>query len=263
MPFPEAKRVIYKKNPLDRVICQFRFPPILKIETEIPAEFQESIRTEFPNFIVKEESTLSIPQRIQQEGPISIFQQIIPSVNKNYEFESEDGLWLINLTRTFLALTSRKYKRRDEFKNKLNTPLKSLIDIYKPAYFSRVGLRYVDIIKRSLLQLDNVDWMELLKPYVLGLLGSADINKDIQTLESKYEIRLDDGSSIARVVMGLVEWGEKSEVCFKIDTDFFNTNKTAISDVMDKLDYFHIQGSRLIQWLITERLHTAMEPEDL
>jgi hypothetical protein len=95
------------------------------------------------------------------------------------------------------------------------------------------------------------------------LLGSTDINKDIQTLESKYEIRLEDGSSIARIVMGLVEWEEKSEACFKIDTDFFNTSKTIISDVMDKLDYFHIQGSRLIQWLITERLHKAMDPEEL
>ena len=50
MPFPEVKRIIYKKNPLDKVICQLRFPTILKIEKEIPAEFQERIRKEFPNY---------------------------------------------------------------------------------------------------------------------------------------------------------------------------------------------------------------------
>jgi len=32
MPFPEVKRVIYEHNPLDKVICQLRFPPILRIE---------------------------------------------------------------------------------------------------------------------------------------------------------------------------------------------------------------------------------------
>ena len=53
MPFPEVKRVIYKKNPLDRVICQLRFAPILKIDAEIPADFQEMIRADFPNYSEK------------------------------------------------------------------------------------------------------------------------------------------------------------------------------------------------------------------
>ena len=49
MPFPDVERVIYNENPLDRVICQLRFAPILKIDTEIPAEFQERIRIDYPN----------------------------------------------------------------------------------------------------------------------------------------------------------------------------------------------------------------------
>jgi uncharacterized protein (TIGR04255 family) len=263
MPFPEAKRVIYNKNPLDRVICQFRFPPILKIETEIPAEFQERIRKDFPEFREKKETTLSIPKRIQQEVPMGVIQQIMPSETKNYEFTSEDGFWCINLTRTFVALTSMKYKRREQFQEKLNGPLKALVDIYKPAYFSRIGLRYIDIIKRSVLELDNVDWSELLQTYILGLLGSADVSNDVQTLEAKYEIRLDDGSSTARIVTGLVEWEENHEKCFMIDTDFFNMDKTNTSEVMNKLDSFHVQASKLIRWLITNRLHEAMEPEEL
>ncbi|MCH7755956.1 TIGR04255 family protein, partial [candidate division KSB1 bacterium] len=56
MPFPEVKRVIYKKNPLDRVICQLRFSPILKIDAEIPAEFQDMIRADFPNYSEKTDS---------------------------------------------------------------------------------------------------------------------------------------------------------------------------------------------------------------
>ena len=48
MPFPEKQRVIYKKNPLNKVICQFRFPPILRIDSEIPSSFQDSIRSDFP-----------------------------------------------------------------------------------------------------------------------------------------------------------------------------------------------------------------------
>ena len=48
MPFPEATRVIYHKNPLTDVICQLRFPPILKIDSEIPSLFQDTIREQYP-----------------------------------------------------------------------------------------------------------------------------------------------------------------------------------------------------------------------
>jgi len=254
MPFPEAKRVIYKNNPLDRVICQLRFPPILKIEKEIPVEFQERIRQDFPEFHEKVETMFSIPQGIESG--------LTPT--KNYDFVSEDGFWIINLTRNFIALTSMKYKRREQFKCKFNGPLTALVEIYEPAYFSRIGLRYIDIIKRSVLGLDNQDWSELLQTYVLGLLGSDVVSSDIQTFESKYEIRMDDGNSMARIVTGFVEWEEKHEKCFMIDTDFFNMGKTNTSEeVINKLDYFHIQASRLIQWLITKRLHGAMGPEEV
>lgn len=264
MPFPKAKKVIYQKNPLDHVICQLRFPPILKIETEVPAKFQEDIRAEFPEFKEKQETALPIPKGIQLEVPTEVLRQVVPSSVKNYEFASDDGFWRINLTRTFLALTCTKYERRSLFQEKLAHPLKALIETYNPAYFSRIGLRYVDIIRRSVLGLENVAWKELLQPHILGLLGTPDdVSQNIQNLEAKYEIRLEDGSSVARITIGLVEWPEKSEECFMIDTDFFNIGKIAISDVTSKLDYFHIRGSRLIQWLIKEKLHTAMEPKEL
>ena len=40
-PFPDTPRVVYNKNPLFEVLCQLRFPHILRIETEIPAAVPE------------------------------------------------------------------------------------------------------------------------------------------------------------------------------------------------------------------------------
>lgn len=50
MAFPEVPRVFYEISPLDEVICQFKFPPILRIEADLPAAFQEQVRGEFPLF---------------------------------------------------------------------------------------------------------------------------------------------------------------------------------------------------------------------
>jgi len=265
MPFPETTRVIYERNPLDRVICQLRFPPILRIDTEIPAAFQEAIRKDFPEFHEKEEVALAMPQRFQKDIPADVLRQMMPTETKNYEFSSDDGNWTLNLTRTFLALTARKYRRRQEFREQLKGPLKALLDTYQPASFSRIGLRYVDIIKRSELELEDVPWSKLLQPYVLGILSSPDdgVKKNVRTLEAKTELQLEDGSSMARIVTALVEWQEKKEECFMIDTDFYTTQKTAISEVHDKIDYFHVRGSRLMQWVITGRLHEAMKPEQV
>jgi len=266
MLFPEAARVNYKKNPLDKVICQLRFPPILSIDKEIPAQFQDSVREFFSGFYEKEEAILPIPAGIKKELPPELFRQIMPSQTKNYKFSSEDSISTINLTRTFLALTTTNYETWEGFIERLSGPLEALINIYKPAYFSRIGLRYVDIIKRSVLKLEDINWNELLQPFVLGLLGSDKVSSDIETFETKYQIPLEDGESMVRIVMSLVDWEKANqngiEECFMIDTDFY-AKKTEITNVMGKLEYFHIQASRLIQWLITKKLHDAMEPKSL
>ena len=46
--FPPAQRVFYLKAPLIQVTCQLTFPPLLTIEKELPAAFQERVRFPFP-----------------------------------------------------------------------------------------------------------------------------------------------------------------------------------------------------------------------
>jgi len=262
MPFPEVKRVIYERNPLDRVICQLRFPPILKIDAEIPAEFQDRVRNDFPNYSETWELRV-VPQEIRAEIPDEVFRQLTQSSGtKNHEFSSEDDRWKVNLTRTFIALTANRYERWEEFKDKLADLLSALIDLYSPAYFSRVGLRYVNVIRRSELNLRDASWSELLQPYILGILGSPGVGNHIQNFESRYEIRLSDGESIVKTITAFIE-ADDGERCYVIDSDFSNTNKTGIDATMEKLDCFNSRGSRLFQWCITDRLHQAMEPQAL
>lgn len=264
MPFPEVERVIYKNNPLDQVICQFRFSPILKIETEIPAEFQEKIRKEFPEFSETSQINIEIPPGMRNQIPSDLIGKIQPSVgHKNYGFISEDGLWKINLTRNFIALTSNSYKRWEEFRDKLYEPLTALIEIYSITNFSRVGLRYIDVIRRSKLNLDGENWTELLKPHILGILSSSEVCDKVIDFEGKYEIFLSDQKSIVRINTKSVRPMDGDELCFMIDSDFFNTTKMNIDDSKEKLDYFHMRGTRLLRWCITQRLHKSMEPQKI
>jgi uncharacterized protein (TIGR04255 family) len=264
MPFPEVQRVLYNKNPLDQVVCQLRFPPILRIDAEIPAQFQERIRGHFPNYAEAAELAIEIrPGLPGQVAPELLRQMLQSSGSKNYEFSSEDGIWKINLTRTFVALTTTKYTRWEEFKEKLEIPLNALIEVYAPDSFSRVGLRYVNVIRRSVLGLSDIPWSELLQPYIAGILGAPGVSNHVQGFENTYEVRLADGESVVRIVTRLVEAADDGESCFMIDSDYSNMNKTAIQSAVERLNYFNIRASRLIQWSITDRLHQAMEPTPL
>jgi uncharacterized protein (TIGR04255 family) len=58
--FPKVEDVRLARAPLKEVICQVRFPVILRIGTEQPVEFQERIRERFPDFSWERGMTLKI-----------------------------------------------------------------------------------------------------------------------------------------------------------------------------------------------------------
>jgi uncharacterized protein (TIGR04255 family) len=264
MPFPEFEKVVYEQNPLDVVICQVRFPAILRIDSEVPAAFQERIRQYFPIYTEKSEATFDITPEMQAPIPLELARQFLNTagLRKNHEFASEEGNWTVNVTRTFLALSTRDYREWEDFKRKFEIPFKALIAEYSPPFFSRIGLRYLDQIKRSSYGLADVSWDQLLQPYVAGFLGSPDISDAIASFENRAEIRLSDESSLVRVITKFVEAedsGGQREMSFIIDSDFFNASRTPTSEVITKLDFFNIQASRLFRWSITDRLHKAIE----
>ena len=68
MGFPESPRAIFKKKPTEKVICQLRFPTLLRLDSESPAQFQERIRVKYP--LLKERAVpelgLNLPPEIRK-----------------------------------------------------------------------------------------------------------------------------------------------------------------------------------------------------
>ena len=58
----------------------------------------------------------------------------------------------------------------------LDKPLATFIQLYKPAYFQRVGLRYLNIVSRNALGLEDTPWRELFTPPYLGVLAELDVD---------------------------------------------------------------------------------------
>src|SRR3712207_6261824 len=129
MAFPEAERVLYEINPLDEVICQLRFPPILRIEAEAPAGFQERVRGEYPFYETKQ--ALKLPPGLPAELAQSLAAELPFGNRKSHSFASRDQAWSLTLTREFLALTCSAYDRWEVFRARLERAALALTQEYQ------------------------------------------------------------------------------------------------------------------------------------
>ena len=261
MAFPEAPRVLYELNPLDEVICQLRFPPVLRIETEVPSLFQERIRASFPFYEAK--PSLKLPPGLPADVVSSLVQGTLLGQGPTHEFSSADKQWVISLTREFLALTCRRYERWERFREMLRRPLEALLAIYAPSFYTRIGLRYIDLIQRSVLGLSNVGWDELLEPWIAGPFGSPVVSRDVAHAASDFLIALPETDSSLRVRHGIVRQPDSQEVCYLIDGDFFHERQTETTNVFSRLDALNRQAGLFFRWCIRDRLHEAMRPRPL
>ena len=88
--FMNEERCLLQKNQLGEVICQLRFPDILIIGTQPPAEFQELIRGQFPIYAVRKEAPA--PKVTGTPGNLSI--ENSPAII-NHQFATADGVWRV------------------------------------------------------------------------------------------------------------------------------------------------------------------------
>lgn len=271
MPFPESARVLYRNNPLVEVISQVRFPPILRIDADPPADFQDAIRASFP--VLTETAGLSaalgLPPELAGQVPAEILQQLAafrlnvqPSV-RTFAFKTDDEKWSMALSRDSLSLTAAKYERWEEFRDRLFVGLRALIDLYRPAFLSRVGLRYRNVICRSELGLADVPWSDLLAAHIAGELAAEPIANDVILAARQLGARLPDVGGQLLLRHGLTQREGVNELCFLIDADFYTTDRTEVADVERALEGFHSQAGRLFRWCIEPRLDEALDPQPL
>jgi len=246
---------------LETVICQLRFPAILRIETELPAAFQERIRGQYPV--------------LTQLGPIdgaagfpvdvlNLVKSMLPvSISRTYQFSSDDGHWRVTLSKESLALECvGVYVTWEDFMRRFAVAIDALRREYSPAFFNRVGLRYVDIIRRSRLNLTNTQWRDLLNPQIAAELSSS-ISEDVQEAAHIVVVKLNEHGDRVRMNHGTVRTQDPDEESYRIDNDFYSEQRTESDNVANRLDELHRESGNCFRWCIGPALHNAMEPQAL
>ena len=211
------------------------------------------------------EDVFDFEEVIEQQNGLALSNGGLPTaINKqsvNYQFTSEDRRNRVNLTPSFISLSTQEYTQWEDFRKEIQFVVKAFESVYKPAFYSRVGLRYEDVISRKKLNLEDRKWSDLIEPHILGIM-SGEYEDGIRSFSLVSEF--DNGNqTITRARFELVQANNDPEILFLIDCDYYALKKTEKDEMLGIAEKLHTNSTNFIRNAITEELHQAVEPIDI
>ncbi len=156
---PDAGRAHYGRNFIRLAVCELRFPTLFELEEERPPlAFAKAVRKEYPTH------------------------DLLANVNVNagglahanaHSFRSKKGRWSVTLRAAALSLETSVYDSFDEFAERLGFVLKAAESTIDSEFFTRVGLRYINMVPCEL-ETAN-EWVNpaLVAPLAAGNYGAV------------------------------------------------------------------------------------------
>ncbi len=234
---------VYPRNPLIAVIVDLRFSPILKIAKGVP-EFQDAVRSTFSEF--QEESSRFV--NLQPLGAIEIREEKIFSFLRDKT--------KLSLSTGSLTLETRGHHDREELIRDFSVGLEALNQTYSPVHALRLGLRYINLVDKKQLDLDDsVSWNSLInEPFVrepTGI-GGADALFNIEVTSPA------DSKGNLTLRYGLLPEPASKRTVFRLDLDRYIERDFTVSEIPKLLlsfsdDIFFtfksFAGEALIEWM--------------
>ncbi len=178
------------KQPLQFVIAEFKFSPVLQIHKHIP-DIQEAFRKKHPILDIKTDNVV----QVTDNNTIKL-----ESIER-WSFISSDRKEAIELNQGRMIYFTSIYDRFDSFLSNCGDALKIIEKTIKPSLIERIGLRYSDLVL-----LDNNEKMESLinahfkYPIEISDLGS------IPQQKTEIMIKTDKGQLAIRTLYGFDTW---------------------------------------------------------
>lgn len=243
LQLPTPARVRYARNTIRQVVCEIRFPTLLELETETPVQIQKALRKEYPGY----SKELSV-----QFSPTNEPQSI-----SRHMFTSRDNRWRFALRASAFSLETTSYDRFEELAGRIDTILSRVAPHLDTDFFTRVGLRYINILPTN--SPDCTGWVNpsLLAPIATGAWGEpSHFFQEIRglTATAHYSFR-----------HGLAQQDGSDVHGYMLDSDVYS-EATELSETMSRLADFHKANYSIFSWslgpLAKEYLGGSTEPNE-
>ena len=130
-----------------------------------------------------------------------------------------------------------------------------------------MGLRYLNVISRYQLGLEDIPFSQLIAPCYLGPLAEEDVREAaVGRCTVDLEMALRGGCRVKlHAGPGMVKRGTKEdkETKFIFDQDLYMSGQLSVNLSAGALQTLHTQAYSIFRGAITDTLHEAMEPESV
>lgn len=250
--FPSKLDIPLKNAPLVDVVCQVRFPTILRINTEEPSDFQEEIRHQFPKIKIEQGFLLRVPKPGSGGTPMAE-----PQSKKTYRFHTKDEGTTVSLASDFYALSTNQYTHWSDFSDYLSLVEKAVRDVYKPSYATRIGLRYINRLTPDNTGQETLDGiLSFLNPELIGYTQS-EVWSTPQEMQSR--LLLSDKGAKLNLRTGYGR-DENNKPFFMLDFDYFEEGELPLSDLIERCVGYHDVIYRAFRWCIPDENLKVFEP---
>ncbi len=239
------------QSPLQEVVCQLRFSPILRIGAEQPVDFQERIRGSYPR--LAEERGVELAT----SGSESFATK---SLEPTWQFKSSDNLWTASLTSTFVALKTTGYVDIEDFLKRLAEVKGAFEDIYVPPFYTRIGLRYVNRLILAESDGEPVPWEDYLNKHLAGVFSDPVLSGGIVEANHHLVLQTADGQIGWRYQRDMGIAGDQAAERYTLDFDHYLAEELECAKVEALLGKFNDSIYRLFRWCFTDSGYEMLKP---
>lgn len=224
---PHVESVRYSHNFIKTVVCELRFPTLLDLEMTQPVKLQQTLRKEFPIYEKQKSVGLSAGNSVSSENI--------------YSFRTVKDESTVALRSSTLSVETHAYTEFSDFYDRLERVLKAAEKLIDTDFFTRVGLRYINMV--PVVMSDGLD--EWINPRLIGAL-SDNVFGDIEQYGSELQGDTDSGKYSLRQALKHRSEGKAEYV---LDFDFFKENVKLV-DTLDLVREFNKTNFSLFHYCL-------------
>lgn len=231
--FPIVEHKVFKRNFLDTVSVDLRYPTYLRLKYNDPVDISDSIRKLFPRYEHSKEMEMT-PLGTTDPEPL-------------YKFATVQKDPILSISTSKLVLTTKKYTSFKDFSSYIKYLIEQAIPHVDTTFFTRIGLRYVNKISGIQPSGENIlDWINnsLVMPITRTELGT------ISDMKSELTGPVLEGASYTfRYGLSPPSYQPRQ---FILDWDYYKED-VEVTECMDILEKFHDLHFQFFWWALGEK----------
>lgn len=236
----------YKRNFLRQAVCELRFPTLMELgDSKPPAGLVNALRKEYPYLELGNEVTLSMGSGANGSNHV-------------HTMRSAKLTWAVSVKQSSLTIETSAYTEFAEMKKRVLHIVSAAAKIIDSDFFTRVGLRYINVIDTGTDPADGWVNPTLVEPIKQGVF------LNVQEFAGKILLGAPDGGCLVQHGIRVKPAVRDEPVApeYYIDIDSFRS-EISIDEVGATLDNMHVQAFDVFDWSIGPKSREYLMAEKL